>query len=156
MFICRQKNMQKMKGSTKHPQNMTIIYVIPSVTRFTEFKWLQASEMEREAAFAIFHKSTLAKSIVHFDTMGRSSIDREWPSLILKVSDRTEYTLWPIFFAFEDREQITNLFVETFGRLKATLKVSHDQTLKASHDQTLKASHDQTLQPKTLWEKVML
>ena len=35
-------------------------------------------------------------------------------------------------------EQITNLFLETFGRLKATLKVSHDQTL----------------QPKTLWEKV--
>ena len=35
-------------------------------------------------------------------------------------------------------EQITNLFVETFGRLTATLKVSHDQTL----------------QPKTLWEKV--
>ena len=140
--------MQKMKGSTKHPQNMTIIYVIPSVTRFTEFKWLQASEMEREAAFALFHKSTLAKSIVHFDTMGRSSIDREWPSLILKFSDRTEYTLWPIFFAFEDREQITNLFVEIFGRLKATLKVPHDQTLKASHDQTL--------QPKTLWEKVML
>ena len=36
---------------------------------------------------------------------------------------------------FEDREQITNL---TFGRLIATLQVSHDQTL----------------QPKTLWEKV--
>ena len=35
-------------------------------------------------------------------------------------------------------EQITNLFVETFGRLTATLKVSHDQTL----------------QSKTLWEKV--
>ena len=42
-----------------------------------------------------------------------------------------------MFFAFEGREQITKLFVETSGRLTATLKVSHDQTL----------------QPKTLWEK---
>ena len=94
--------------------------------------------MEREAAFAIFNKSTLVKAIVHFDTTGRNSIDGEWPSLILKFSDGIEYRLWPIFFAFENREQITNLFVEVFGILTTTLKVSHDQTL----------------QPKTLWEKV--
>ena len=91
--------------------------------------------MEREAAFALFNKSTLVKSNVHFDTTGRSSIDGEWPSLVLKFSDEIEYRLQPIFFAFEDREQITNL---TFGRLIATLQVSHDQIL----------------QPKTLWEKV--
>ena len=94
--------------------------------------------MEREAAFALFNKSTLVKSIVHFDNTGRSSIDGEWPSLILKFSDGIEYRLRPMFFAFEDRVQITNLFAETFSRLTATLKVSHDQTL----------------QPKTLWEKV--
>ena len=94
--------------------------------------------MEREAAFALFNKSTLVKSVVHFDTTVRSSIDREWPSLIMKFSDEIKYRLRPIFFAFGDREQITNLFVETFGGLTATLKVSHHQTL----------------QPKTLWEKV--
>ena len=94
--------------------------------------------MEREAAFAIFNKSTLVKAIVHFDNTGRNSIDGEWPYLILKFSDGIEYRLWPIFFAFENREQITNLFVEVFGILTTTLKVSHDQTL----------------QPKTLWEKV--
>ena len=110
-------------------------YVVPSVRRITKFKQLQASEMEREATFALFNKSTLVKSNVHFDTTGRSSMDGEWPSLILKFSDEIEYRLQPIFFAFEDREQITNL---TFGRLIATLQVSHDQTL----------------QPKTLWEKV--
>ena len=115
-------------------------YVVPSVRRITEFKQLQASEMERETTFALFNKSTLVKSIVHFDTIGRSSIDGEWPSLILKFSDGIEYRLRPIFFAFEDREQITNLFVETFGRLTATLTVSHNQTL----------------QPKTLWRKLML
>ena len=93
--------------------------------------------MEREAAFALFNKGILVKSIAHFDTTGRSSLDGEWPSLILKFSDRIEYRLRPIYFAFEDREQITNLFVETFGKLTATLKVYHDQTL----------------QPKTIWEK---
>ena len=35
-----------------------------------------------------------------------------------------------MFFAFEDRELIIKLFVETFGRLTATLKVSHDQLFK--------------------------
>ena len=78
--------------------------------------------MERETTFALFNKSTLVKSIVHFDTIGRSSIDGEWPSLILKFSDGIEYRLQPILFAFEDREQITDLFVKTFGRLTATLR----------------------------------
>ena len=78
-------------------------YVVPSVRRITEFKQLQASEMEREAAFALFNKSTLVKSIVHFDTTGRSSLVGEWPSLILKFSEGIEYRLHPIFFAFEDR-----------------------------------------------------
>ena len=115
-------------------------YVVPSVRRITEFKQQQSSEMEKKAAFALFNESKLVKSIVHFDTTGRSSINGEWPSLILKFSDGIEYRLRPIFFAFEDREQITNLFVETFGRLTATLTVSHNQTL----------------QPKTLWRKLML
>ena len=82
---------------------MTIIHVVPSVRRITKFKQLQASEMEQEATFILFNKSTLVKSIVHFDTTGRSSIDGEWPSLILKFSGRIEYRLWLIFFAFEDR-----------------------------------------------------
>ena len=80
---------------------MIIIHVVPSVRRITRFKQLQASEMEQEAT--LFNKSTLVKSIVHFDTTGQSSIDREWPSLILKFSGRIEYRLWLIFFAFEDR-----------------------------------------------------
>ena len=54
-----------------------IIHVIPSVRRITEFKQLQASKMEREATFALFSKSIMVKSIVHFDDIGRSSIDVE-------------------------------------------------------------------------------
>ena len=76
-------------------------YVVPSVRGITEFKQLQASEMEREAPFALFNKSTLVKSTVHFDTLE----EVQWmPSLILKFSDRSEYRLRPAFFAFEDRE----------------------------------------------------
>ena len=75
-------------------------HVVPSVIRLPSSNGCKLQKTE--AAFALFNKTTLVKSIVHFDTTGRSSIDREWPSLILKFSDRTEYTLWPIFFAFED------------------------------------------------------
>ena len=120
---------------------MTIIHMLyhqleelPSSNSSNLQKW------KKKAAFALFNESKLVKSIVHFDTTGRSSINGEWPSLILKFSDGIEYRLRPIFFAFEDREQITNLFVETFGRLAATLTVSHNQIL----------------QPKTLWRKLML
>ena len=34
-------------------------------------------------------------------------------SIILKLSSGQEYQLRPLFFAYEDREQITNLFIET-------------------------------------------
>ena len=34
--------------------------------------------------------------------------------LVLRHSDSTEYRLRPIFFAYENRDQITRLFVKTF------------------------------------------
>ena len=42
-------------------------------------------------------------------------------SLILVLSDGREYRLRPLFFAYEDRQQITDLFVETYNRLVAAV-----------------------------------
>ena len=56
---------------------------------------------------------------VHYDTTTTSSIDGDWPSLILRFSDGQEHRLRPLFFAYEDRKQIVELFVETLKRLSA-------------------------------------
>ena len=89
-------------------------YLIPSARTINDHKQIQASEMERDAAVALNNKIPNVKVTIHFDTTGRSSIDGEWPSIILKFSDGHEYRLRPLFFAYEDRQQITELFVETF------------------------------------------
>lgn len=48
-----------------------------------------------------------------------------------------EYRLRPIFFAYEDRDQITKLFCETFERLAAAISM-----------------RGVTIEPATLWERV--
>ena len=78
------------------------------------------------------------KAIIHFDTTGRSSIDGEWPSTILSFTDGLEYRLRPLFFAYKDRQQITDLFVETFSHLSMALNVSAGENIE----------------PVRLWEKV--
>ena len=44
-------------------------------------------------------------------------MDGEWPSLIISFSDGWEHRLRPIFFAFKDRQQIIDLFVESYTRI---------------------------------------
>ena len=97
VYLLSKEQAEKERINVKSSKYDDHSYLVPSVRRITKFKQLQVSEMEREAAFALFNKSTLVKSIVHFDTTGRSSIDRKWPSLILKFSGGIEYRLWPIF-----------------------------------------------------------
>ena len=70
---------------------------------------------------------------------GRSSIDGEWMSIILKFSTRTEYRLRPLFFAYENQQQITKLFVEISSRLAMTLSVTYQ---------------NQNIQPSSLREKI--
>ena len=79
----------------------------------------------------LYEKEPGVKATVHFDTTSCSSIDGEWPSIILRFSSGInsgnssgkEFRLRPIFFAYEDREQIMELFCETFRRLAAAVSV---------------------------------
>ena len=82
---------------------------------------MQASEAKRNAAIALYQKPDNVKRIMHYGTTSWSSIDGEWPSIILKLSSGQEYRLRSLFFAYEDREQITNLFIETCKRLSLIL-----------------------------------
>ena len=125
----------EMKTSTYDDHS----YVIPLARTILEWKLLQASEIEKDAATALLNKKPEVKAIMHFDSTGRSSIDGEWPSIILRFSDGNEYRLRPIFFAYEDRQQITNLFVETLTRMVSTLHISLE---------------NDSIQASVLWEKI--
>ena len=94
--------------------------------------------MKREAANAFFNQNENSKAIIHFETIGHSFIDGEWLSIMLSFTDGLEYWLRPLFFAYEDRQQITNLFLETFFCLPMALNVSADENIE----------------PVCLWEKM--
>ena len=79
--------------------------------------------MERDASTALLNKRTEVKSTLHYDTTSRNAIDGEWPSIITNFYDGDEYVLRPIFFAYGDREQITELLVETYNRLAVAASV---------------------------------
>jgi len=77
----------------------------------------------------LLEKDESTKSTLHFDSTRRSRIDGEWPSLVLnfkndKPADCHMIRLRPLFFAYEDRDQITKLIVETFFRLAVTQKTT--------------------------------
>ena len=92
-------------------------HVLPSARTITEYKQLQASQEERDSALALLNKETMVKVTLHFDTTSRNHIDGEWPSIILNFSDKQRFRLKPIFFAYENRENIIRLIVETLERL---------------------------------------
>ena len=87
--------------------------VLPSAKTVSDYKHLQASEVECDAAIALIDKNKNVKVTLHYDTTSRNSIDGEWPSLILNFSDQQKFRLRPLFFAYEDRKQIKNLIVES-------------------------------------------
>ena len=91
---------------------------------------MQASQVERDAGLALLNKREFEKSTLHYDTTSRCHIDGEWPSLILSFSDGRDFELRPIFFAYEDRQQIANLIVETMKRLSVAA-TSSDSSAKS-------------------------
>ena len=59
---------------------------------------------------------------LHYDTTSRSHIEGDWPSLMFNFKDKDPLecrmiSLRPLFFAYEDREQIISLIVESLKRL---------------------------------------
>ena len=127
--------MNKLWLKEFNPNHVT---TIPSVKTITDYKQLQASEIEKEAANQLFNKNENSKVIIHFGTTGCSSTGGEWPSIILSFTDGLEYRSRLLFFASEGRQQITDLFVETFSRLSMVLNVFADENIE----------------PVCLWEKV--
>ena len=68
--------------------------------------------------------------ITLYYTTSRYHTDGEWWSIILSFSDGTDFELRPLFFAYEDREQIVLLLVETIKQLSLAATESDESTKK--------------------------
>ena len=77
-------------------------YVVASARTISKYKQLQASEVERAAAMALFNKQ-------------------------LGTKQPTELRLRPIYFAYEDRNQIIDLFIECLTRLSIIMSISTER-----------------------------
>ena len=93
-------------------------------------------QTEKEAATTLYNMPDDMKSTLHFDSTQRSKIDGDWPCLILIFTNNLRFSLRPLFFAYEDRENIVRLIVEIYIRLALTI-----------------TSIDQAASAKDLWEK---
>ena len=102
---------------------------MPSAKTIAHFKQLQSVEQEQKAAIALYNKPDDVKTTFHYDTTSRSTIDGEWPALLLIFSNNQRFSLRPIFFSYEDRENITSLIVETYDRLALAASVSLSSTV---------------------------
>ena len=78
---------------------------------FPKFTFFHTTSIQLQ--FFNFH-TTLAS---FFHTTSRNSIDGEWPAMLLNLTDGAEFVLRPLLFAYEDREQITKLLIESLRRL---------------------------------------
>ena len=71
------------------------------------------------------NKKSIEKVILHFDSTTRSRINGDWPSSILNVRSppnvSNKFTLRPLFFAFEGRQNISRLIGDTLYRLSVTV-----------------------------------
>ena len=95
--------------------------VLPSAKTINDYKVTLAIQIEKEAATALYNMPDDVKSTLHFDSTQRSKIDGDWPCLILIFTNNLRFSLRPLFFAYEDRENIVRLIVETYIRLALTI-----------------------------------
>ena len=98
--------------------------VLPSEKVVGTFKHDQSLHQEITAGEALGNLDTGTRVTLHFNTTSRSRLEGEWPALILNFLNNDESKckmtrLRALFFAYEDREQITKLVVETLHRLSA-------------------------------------
>ena len=57
------------------------------------------------------------KSCIHYDTTQRSGIPGDFVSLVMSFSNLESFRFMPLYFAYEDRENIIRYFVESYQRL---------------------------------------
>ena len=114
------------KPRTKEDYKTNYSMVLPSAKVISEYKHDKALHQEISAAKALASIEGDTRCTLHFDTTGRSRVEGEWPALILNFLSKDEnkckmYRLRAIFFAYETREHIVNLIVQTLKRLSVAV-----------------------------------
>ena len=99
-------------------------FVLPSEKVVAKYKHDQSLHQEVDAGNLLGNLESSTRVSLHYDSTTRSRIEGEWPALILNFldDDSTKCKMIPLralFFAYEDREQITKLVLETLNRLSA-------------------------------------
>ena len=117
-------SLQEKKSSEPNPKRKItdIDYeeygdILPSAKAIRNFKSLQATQEEIDAAIALYTKKDTDNVTFHFDTTRRNFIDGEWPALILNFREGKRFHLRPVYVAYEDRENIARVIAETYERL---------------------------------------
>ena len=118
------KQGRKRRAPTSKDDYKLYENVVPSARVLNDHKQVLAIQHEHEVALALCSVPAGVKVILHYDSTSRSKIDGDWPSLVFIFSDKRRFRLRPLFFAYEDRDQIVRLIVETYERLCETLKQS--------------------------------
>ena len=68
-------------------------YVFPSARIISNYKHVQTSQVESNAAKTLFEKDVRMKCTLHYETTQRNSIDRDWQTLILVFFRRARIPL---------------------------------------------------------------
>ena len=88
--------------------------ILSSAKTNRDSKQMQPSQIEKDPAIALSNKAAKsAKVTVHYDTATRSSLDGEWPSVVLQIYNGFGSPFSPLFFAFEERQQTMAFLLET-------------------------------------------
>ena len=126
-ILNQEKHIRNKNVPVTTEQHENYKFVLPSVCTMADYKQCQVSQMERKAAVHLLNKESNVKATVHFDSTSHSSIDGE-----IIFSNGQEFRLRPLFFAYEDQDQITELFLETFNgcesqQMFSKIKIQHLQ-----------------------------
>lgn len=126
-IVCKNMYGHELYLSAKESGGKDLTHVMQASRTVTDHKQYLATATETDAALALLDKDVSVKAFPHFDTTSRNNIDVNWPSIILRFTNGEEFRLRPMFFACEDREQITLQFSETFKRLAAAASIQKNQ-----------------------------
>ena len=77
--------------------------VLPSVKTVNNYKQLLAMQTEADTANALFRMPIKVWCTLHYDMTSHCKIDGEWLRIIFSFSDKQQYVLRPIKFAYENR-----------------------------------------------------
>ena len=100
--------------------------VLPTAKTISDFKLNMPIQNNKDAVLALKNVKVGNKCTCHFDSTQRSKIDGDCPCLILIFSNKQRFSLRPLVFACEGRENIVCLIVETYEHFVLTLSVNEE------------------------------